>query len=249
MSYSYSDFSRVYDKLISDVDYSELCVNMLKLCEENSHKPSLVLDAACGTGNFTKELEKRGLDVIGVDRSPEMLSVAQQKLSENTRLICQDLCQLQLFGSVDTVFCTLDSLNHITDYEKFAQAVKSISSFIQEGGLMIFDVNTVYKHQEVLGDNVFVSEEDDIYLVWENTLLEKNTVNINLDFFVCEKDDKYTRYSENFDERAYTQDEIKSALTQANLKILETRDFYTNSKPTEKSEKIIYVVKKENDYE
>lgn len=242
---SYSNFSLVYDKLINDVDYSMLCDNLLKYCKNYSHKPHLVLDAACGTGNFTKELEKRGIDVIGVDSSPEMLSVARSKLSDNCRLICQDLCSLDLYGTVDTVFCTLDSLNHITDFEQFKQAVKRTALFLEPGGIMIFDVNTVYKHKEVLGDNIFTFEEDNVFTVWENTLCKDNTVNINLDFFIKDKDGKYIRATENFDERAYCEAEILEALESASLKILDKKDFYTFENVTDNSEKIIYITKKE----
>lgn len=245
MSSSYSDFSLVYDKLISDVDYSALCNNMLESCKKHSHTPRLVLDAACGTGNFTKELEKCGLDVIGVDSSPEMLSVAQGKVSEKCRLLCQDLCELDLYGTVDTVFCTLDSFNHIIDYEEFKKAVKRTALFLEPGGLMIFDVNTVYKHKEVLGDNIFTSEEENVFMVWENTLCEDNIVNINLDFFIKEDDGKYIRLQENFDERAYTDKEIFTALDEADLKILEIKDFYTDNEPVKTSEKVIYIAKKE----
>lgn len=246
MSSSYSDFSYVYDKLINDVDYQKLCKNLLKICKKHSHTPHLVLDAACGTGNFTAELEKSGLDVIGVDRSPEMLSVAQGKVGENTRLICQDLCELDLYGTIDTVFSTLDSFNHITDYEQFKKALARTALFLEEGGLMIFDVNTVYKHAKVLGDNTFTSEEDNVFLVWENTLCDDNIVNINLDFFIEEPDGRYERLSENFDERAYTDEEILEALEEAGLKILEKRDFYTYEPPTQASEKVIYIAKKTN---
>lgn len=245
MSNSYSDFSLVYDKLISDVDYSALSENILESCKKYAHTPRLVLDAACGTGNFTKELEKHGLDVIGVDSSPEMLSVAQSKLSGNCILLCQDLRELDLYGTVDTVFCTLDSFNHIIDYEEFKKAVKRTSLFLEPGGLMIFDVNTVYKHKEVLGDNIFTSEEENVFMVWENNLCENNIVNINLDFFIKDSDGKYERLHENFDERAYTEEEISAVLTEAGLKILEIKDFYTDKKAEKTSEKLIYITKKE----
>jgi len=244
MSDSYNLFAYVYDEFISDVDYKKLCNNLLNICKKYSHKPKLVLDAACGTGNFTSELVKHGLDVIGVDKSSEMLSVAREKLPKNTTLICQDLCELDLYGTIDTVFCTLDSLNHITDYEDFKTAISKMALFLEPGGLMFFDVNTVYKHKHILSNNMFADENENIYLVWQNELLKDNIVNINLDFFAKQDDGAYLRFCENFDERAYTDEEIKNALSNANLEILETRDFFSDKSPTTTSEKIIYIVKK-----
>ena len=244
MNSSYSDFSCVYDKFIDDVDYKSLCESLLLICKEFSHTPRLVLDACCGTGNFTKELIEKGFDVIGVDNSSQMLSIAKDKLGESCSLICQDLCELDLYGTVDTVFCMLDSLNHITDYEDFKLAVSRLALFLEPGGLMVFDVNTIFKHKEILSDNIFTQEKENIYMIWENSLYEDNIVNINLDFFVGEEDGRYSRLCENFDERAYSDDELNSALKDAGLTVLKTIDFYSGDEPNETSEKIVYIVKK-----
>lgn len=242
MSNDYKDFSYVYDSLIEDVDYKSLLKRMLVICKKYSHNPKLVLDAACGTGNFTQELVKKGFDVIGVDSSAEMLAVAQNKLCGKCTFICQDLCELDLYGTINTVFCTLDSLNHITDFERLKKAIAKMSLFLEPGGLMFFDVNTVYKHKNVLANNTFIEEKDNIYMVWQNTL-DNNTVNINMDFFV-EEEGLYERLSENFDERAYSAEELKEALDYAKLEILETEDFYSGKPVSENSEKIIYTVRK-----
>ena len=246
MSNEYSNFSCVYDKLIEDVDYEKLCKNLLEACKKYSHKPHLVLDAACGTGNFTAELLKNGFDVIGVDFSPEMLAVAREKTDNKATLICQDLCELDLYGTIDTAFCMLDSLNHITDYDDFKKAISRISLFLEPEGLMIFDVNTVFKHEKILSDNIFTQEKENIYMIWENTLFEDDVVNINMDFFVRQSDGRYDRLNENFDERAYSEEEISQALSAAGLEILETRDFFTNKNVTKTSEKVIYITRKAN---
>lgn len=242
MRNDYKDFSYVYDSLIDDVDYKNLLDRMLKICKKYSHKPKLVLDAACGTGNFTKELVNKGFDVIGVDSSAEMLAVAQNKLCGKCAFICQDLCELDLYGTINTVFCTLDSLNHITDFALLKKAVARMSLFLEPGGLMFFDVNTIYKHKNVLANNIFVEEKENIYMVWQNTL-DNNTVNINMDFFV-EEDGLYERLSENFYERAYSDEELEEVLDYAGLEILETEDFYSGRAVSENSEKVIYTVRK-----
>lgn len=242
MNESYGNFSIVYDNLMN-VDYEKLCKRLLNICKKHSHKPRLALDAACGTGNLTRELIKNGIDVIGVDRSAEMLSVARKKLGSEATLICQDLSELDLYGTVDTVFCTLDSLNHITDIKLFEKAVGRMALFLEKGGLMIFDVNTVYKHKFVLGNNAFTDETDEVFMIWQNSLNE-NTVNIDLNFFVKQNDNSYIRLCENFDERAYTDQEINSVLKKSGLEIAEKIDFFNNENVNEKSEKIIYIVRK-----
>jgi ubiquinone/menaquinone biosynthesis C-methylase UbiE len=87
------------------------------------------------------------------------LSVAREKSAEqgnDVLYLCQDAAKLDLYGTVDGAICCLDSLNHITDYDKFCEAVSRVSLFLEKDRLFIFDVNTVYKHKEVLGNNTFV---------------------------------------------------------------------------------------------
>ena len=115
---------------------------------------------------------------------------------------------------------------------------------IADGGLFIFDLNTVYKHREILGDNTFVMDEEGIYCVWQNFFNpEKNTVDICLDFFE-ENEEHYIRSSEDITEKAYTEDEISAALQKAGLEILAVYDDNTYENPSETCERAVYVTRK-----
>ena len=144
MKMSYSDFANVYDSLMQGVDYPKMCEKYLSLLKLHSHTPRLVLDAACGTGAFTFELCSRGFDVVGVDCSQEMLSVARERIGDKALLLCQELQHLDLYGTIDTVFCTLDGLNHITDFDELRASIKKIALFTEPCGMFIFDVNTLF---------------------------------------------------------------------------------------------------------
>ncbi|MBQ2390416.1 MAG: class I SAM-dependent methyltransferase [Clostridia bacterium] len=238
----YNSFAYVYDRLMSDIDYDALCENTLSLCKKYGHTPSLVLDAACGTGSFTKCLADRGFDVTGVDLSEEMLSVASERVDSSVLLLCQDLCELDLYGTVDTAFCMLDGFNHILNKRELKKAISKISLFTEPGGLLIFDVNTIYKHRRVLADNTFACDYDDIYLVWQNEC-HSNTVDIYLDFF-CKNDNGYNRMSDSFSERAYSVSDISEVLMDAGYEILEICDFDTMGEPHKYSEKLIFTTRK-----
>ena len=77
---------------------------------------------ACGTGSLTCELKKRGLDVYGIDASPDMLTKAQEKAAEgglSILFLCQKMQQIDLYGTINTCFCTLDSLNRLPDAKQY----------------------------------------------------------------------------------------------------------------------------------
>jgi len=114
----YGDLSLVYDLLMDDVDYSQWADYIEALFEKYAVKPEIILDLACGTGSLTLELAKRGYDMIGIDISPEMLNRAVEKtdLSGVSPLwVCQDMRSFELYGTVDAIVCTMDSLNYILD--------------------------------------------------------------------------------------------------------------------------------------
>ncbi len=243
----YSNFAEFYDELMQDADYKKRTAYLLKLFKKYGKKPNLLLDVACGTGGFSNEFAKQKIEVIGVDMSEEMLSIARERSAEmglDVLYLCQKAEELDLYGTVDGVVCCLDSLNHITDYKKLCKAFSKISLFLEPECLFIFDVNTEYKHREILGDNVFVSDNGNLYCVWANNYNEKNNiVDISLDFFE-KRGDSYMRLSEEFSERAYCGEELKSALEAAGLRIMDIFDDMTENPLNEKSQRAIYVTKK-----
>ena len=245
----YSDFAYNYDVLMADVDYQKRTDYICSLFEKFDRMPTLMLDLACGTGEFSNRFAKKGVSIIGVDVSYDMLSVAREKSVEQGNdilYLCQDAAELDLYGTVDGAICCLDSLNHITDYDDFCRAIARVSLFLEKDRLFIFDVNTPYKHREVLGNNTFVLDTDDVYCVWQNEYNDtNNTVEINLDFFTPDGD-AYYRTNENFSERAYTDSEIENALKNAGLKIEAVYEELTENAPIDTAERIIYITRKVN---
>lgn len=245
---SYNDFSAVYDSLMSDVDYNGRCEYLLDLFKKYGKVPTLMLDLACGTGGFSNAFAKKGIEVIGVDISEDMLSKARENsynAGTDVLYLCQSAEELDLFGTVDSAICCMDSLNHITDFPSLKKAIKNVSLFLEKDCLFIFDLNTEYKHRHILGNNTFIIEEDDIYCVWQNSFDEENLLtDIYLDFFTQQANGLYERSCEDFSERAYTESEIDSILKEANLEKIAVFDDMTMLPPKENSERIIYVTKK-----
>lgn len=242
----YENFAAYYDKLNENVGYESRTEYICSLFNKFDKMPSLLLDLACGTGGFSNCMANRGISVIGVDMSYEMLCEARErteKQGNDIMYLCQDAAKLDLYGTVDGAICCLDSLNHITDYEKLCEAIARVSLFLEKDRLFIFDVNTPYKHKEILGDNTFVLESEDIYCVWQNEYCGNNVVEINLDFFE-ENNGVYHRTSERFSERAYTAHELKNAVEKAGLKIEAVYEEMRDTAPTDRAERIIYVTRK-----
>ncbi|MBO5321542.1 MAG: class I SAM-dependent methyltransferase [Clostridia bacterium] len=244
---SYTDFAYVYDALMGDANYPSRTEYILNLFKKFDRKPTLLLDVACGTGGFSIEFAKSGIEVIGTDMSEDMLSIAREKTAEeglDILYLCQKTQELDLYGTVDGAVCCMDSINHITNPKTLETALKKISLFLEPERLFIFDVNTLYKHEKILANNTFVLDEEDIYCVWQNEFDSENRMtNISLDFFTKE-DDIYLRSGEEFSEKAYTSEELKVLLEKAGFKIEAVFGDMSQNPPSDTEERVFYICRK-----
>ena len=242
----YGIFAAYYDALM-EMDYSALAEYYLSVFRHFGHEPKCLLDAACGTGSLTLEFAERGIDVIGVDGSPEMLSVAvnkAQKAQSEILFLCQPLTVLDLYGTVDSAVCSMDSVNHLESGRQVTAFFKRAALFLEDNGLFVFDANTIYKHACVLGNNAFVSETGKLYCVWQNAYdPDGHSVEITLDFF--ERDgDVYIRGGEDFSERAYSVPQLEQMLDAAGFDVCGVFDFMTLQPPRETSERVVIAARK-----
>lgn len=243
---AYTAFADFYDGLTANVDYKSRADYIEKLLAHHKHDFGLCVDLACGTGSLTIELAKRGVDIYGIDGSSQMLSQAQMKAYDeglSVLFLCQKMQSIDLYGTVDTCLCTLDSINHLTEPDLVQKTFDRVSLFMNPGGLFVFDVNTVYKHKEILSGNTFVYDTDDVYCVWQNTPIDETLVKIDLDFF--EYDGKaYRRTSESFCERAYSNVQLSEMLSKAGFAIEGVYGDMTLDAPKDAEQRMIYVARK-----
>lgn len=239
----YRDFSAFYDRLMTDVDYSAYAEYLLTLFERHGARPQTVLDIACGSGSLCEQLAQRGVDPIGVDASDEMLAKAMEKLPQALWL-CQDMRELDLYGTVDGALCTLDSLNHLCRTEDVAQVFRRTRLFVEPGGLFIFDVNTPYKHREVLANRAFVFEEDGVLCAWRTVYVPRQQrVDMLLDFFAEDEDGRYERYEDTVRERAYTERTLRRLLAETGWETLAVYGDMTDAAPSERCERWVFVAR------
>ena len=244
---SYSVFAQYYDELTENVEYPKRAAYLLELMKRLGHLPGLTLDLACGTGSLTLELYRQGVDIYGIDGSVEMLSEARAKCAEagaDILFLCQKMQSIDLYGTVDTVLCTLDSLNHLKNGEELQQVFDKVSFFMNPGGYFLFDMNTLYKHQVILGNETYVYDTEHVYCVWQNRCHKDGRVDIQLDFFQPEGR-LYARSTERFSERAYPAEEIVGRLSQAGFGDIQMFDELTFLPPREDSQRLVFAAKKQ----
>ena len=212
-----------YDLLNNSVNYKKVADYIESIFDLYNAKPEIILDLACGTGNLTLELDKRGYDMIGLDLSYEMLSVASSKKRKggNCRNILwtnQDMSDFELYGTVDAVICSFDSLNYILEREDLEKCLKLVYNYLNCGGVFIFDINSKYKFEKIYGKNDFILENKNIFCAWRNNYNKKTGLcDFDMTIFINNSDGKYIRRDELQREKYYSGEML--------FELLKTLDF------------------------
>ncbi len=214
---AYEALAVSYDRLTNDVDYAATVAFYFEIMKRENVRPRTAVDLACGTGSVSVLLAKKGMQVIGVDMSEEMLTVALQKAQELEncpRFVCQRLEELRLPRAVDLAVCALDSLDYITEPENCRRAIARVYKALNPGGLFIFDVNTPKKLRAMDGQ-VFLDEDEDVYCVWRGEFDEEtNICSYGMDLFQ-RRGDTWHRSFEEHREYAYSADQLVGYLKEA----------------------------------
>jgi len=248
MNHSYSSIAPFYDRLNGGTDYHAICNFLTELFAEEKKPIHSVLDLACGTGNLTVPLAEAGYDMIGIDLSEEMLSLAQQKAGRLPILfLCQNMVSFELYGTVDAVICCLDSLNYLLKKEDLERTFAHVKNYLEPGGLFVFDVNTPHRLENVYGRQDFVLEEEGILCTWRNDYNEKTRVcTFDLSFFEEQADGSYLRTDEVQKERAYAFSTYKKLIEENGMKLVSVYGSYDRSPVETDSEKWYFVCRRLN---
>lgn len=240
---SYVEFASLYDRLMDDFDYKKWYKYIEEIFQKYS-RPKNILEMACGTGNISYFLAKAGYDITAFDLSEEMLSIAYNKLMEfdNIKLLQQDMRDFSIDEKYDSVIATCDSINYITESDDLLSTFKNVYEHLREGGLFIFDINSHYKLKNIIGNNTFIEDRDDVFYIWQNYYdNEKDICEFYLTFFKSQDGDNFNRIDEVHMERAYKVDEIVDLLKKAGFKNIEYFDAFTFNPIKKESERINFL--------
>ena len=224
---AYNEFAYFYDELNGEADYDALYAYIKGQLDAHGVTGGILADLGCGTGDLTLMLAQAGYDMIGVDQSEEMLAVLRDKadqlgLADGLLLLRQDILELDLYGTIRGAVSTFDTFNHIDPAERFEQAVAKAAFFMEKGGVFLFDLNTPYKHRQVLADNEFVLEGPDAVCRWRNACAptgERVDISIEIEYR-----DTGELFREKFSEYTYEADYVKTVLDQNGFALAALRD-------------------------
>ena len=247
---AYSSFAQVYDMFMDNVPYEEWSRYLIGLLKEYGIEDGLVADLGCGTGKITRLLSDAGYDMIGVDNAAEMLEIAREIQEDEERddiwYLLQDMRELELSGEVNAMVSICDSMNYILEEEDLKEVFLRIKEYLQTGGIFIFDMNTLHKYRDMIGETTIAENRDEGSFIWDNYFYEDEMVNeYELTLFIREENGLFRKYEETHYQRAYELDTVKRLIEEAGLKFVTAYDAFTREPVNRDSERMYIIARKE----
>lgn len=204
---SYAALAQWYDRLTLDVPYGEFADFYEAEFRRDGGEFHLLLDLCCGTGTLACELARRGYELIAADASADMLLQAQEKsvgLPVPPLFLCQEAGALDLYGTVDAAYCSLDGMNYIPP-DELPEVFHRLRLFIRPGGLLIFDIRSPEWLKSMDGQ-VYVDEREDVLCLWRADMDEDGqSIGYGIDLFTREgelwrrESEEHTEYVHRFE--------------------------------------------------
>ena len=221
----YEALADCYDRLTGDIDYRQFADRYEQAFSSESGEHHLLLDLCCGTGSLSLEMSKRGYEIIGVDASEQMLMQAREKcidLPDAPLFLQQDAAELDLYGTVDAAFCSLEGINYLSP-ETLDRLLQRLYLFIRPGGLFLFDLRSPEYLKSLDGDT-FVDEDERIFCLWRADFdTELNALVYGMDIF-SRNGDLWRRSSEEHIEYAHSLSFLSTLLSRHGFGDLQTEE-------------------------
>ena len=120
-------------------DYDRILDRVVDYCDLASNRYSIVLDIGVGTGNLASRFIGKGINIIGIDTSREMLTICKQKYPD-LELRIGDFLKIPLpTQSVDVVVSSY-AFHHLTPAEKNESILEMRRVLKPKGRVVVADL-------------------------------------------------------------------------------------------------------------
>lgn len=241
----YDRFADVYDRMMSETPYDIWFQRLTAYLERRGKTSGHLCELGCGTGEMAGRFADAGFEVTGIDLSPDMLALAEEKKKDGQDIlyINQDMTDFSLHKPADVVLCICDSINYLLEEDELQGLFGCVRAVLPEDGIFVFDMKTEYCFEEILGNEIRVEDEEDYTVFWDNAYDPETKINeYMLTMFMREPGSgKYERWDECHRQRAYSLEKIREMLRGAGFELRDCFGEDMEAPPGAKDERIYFI--------
>lgn len=239
--------AETYDAMMQKaMPYATLAPYLVAQIRQYHPTAQTVLEVACGTGNLLLPLAETGMTVQGLDRSPEMLAIAQTKLAAASLavpLTCQDMREPYPLEPVDAVICFFGGLGFLNSAEGLRAGLTAIYQALKPGGVFVCE-----QFGEAKMRNIFkgfrAGDWGDFVTIFYGESNPEGQVRQSLTFFIKEADGRYRREEERHEIRIHPLAEVAETLRQVGFELRDQHELYTVIDKPELADVYLFVAQK-----
>jgi SAM-dependent methyltransferase len=96
-----------------------------------------ILELGCGTGRVALHLARRGYEVIGLDRDPELIHALRKRAGDlPVQTVCADALGFELDRQVPVVLAPMQFMHLMGSQEERLQCLRQVREVLQPGGVL-----------------------------------------------------------------------------------------------------------------
>jgi SAM-dependent methyltransferase len=155
-------YAQLYDVAVSDwpgeIDFYRDLFRTVKTDQVN------MLEIACGTGRVSLQLVRAGVEITGLDLSPELLNIVKEKGMgvQNTHWVIGDMREFDLGQQFDLVIIPGHSFQFMLTPSDQVQCLECIKRHLKPNGILVIHLD----HQDVSWLGGLPRQVTGIYSKW-----------------------------------------------------------------------------------
>jgi len=252
----FAEYSQYYDLLYADKDYDAEASYVARKLREQRPNIRRVIEFGSGTGRHGRLLAGLGLDVIGIERSPAMLSRSRNAGAGKGSVgvgsftaVEGDIRARVVRGPFDAAVSLFHVVSYQTGNDDVAALFNNAARHIASGGIFLFDVwyapavltlRPETRIKRVANDQMKITR-----IAEPRLLTHSNCVEVNYDVFVEESmTGRIRQFQEQHLMRYFTTPEIELLAKDSGFHISEAEEWLTGKPPSTSTWGICYVLQR-----
>lgn len=235
---SYTRSAAFYDLIYEFRDVPALNEALIRYLQAHAPAATSILDVACGTGQQLAALTM--YDRVGVDLSPEILTVATERVP-GVPLLAQDMVELDVGRTFDAVICLSSSISYVRTRARLDRAVAGMAAHLEPGGTLF--IEPWFAPEQFWDGHLSVrhAADQDVNLTWMYRQERHDRLSVLPIHYLVGSSTGVEHWVETHEMGLFTDGEYTSALRAAGLEVRED--------PGELAGRSMYVAHKRPDHD